>query len=85
MSEIRAVNVPNPAPGADPPIIVTFNAQIEALVYSDPDGGYSAEVPALPGCITEGSTLEEVQANLIEAAEGWLAAKAAKVARERPS
>ena len=31
-------------------------------------------VPALPGCYTQGETLEEVQANLREAAEAWLAA-----------
>src|SRR5437764_207425 len=37
-------------------------------------GGDSAEVPALPGCYTQGETLEEVRANLREAAEGWLAA-----------
>jgi predicted RNase H-like HicB family nuclease len=29
-------------------------------------------VPSLPGCYTQGATLEEVQANLREAAEGWL-------------
>ena len=26
----------------------------------------------LPGCYTQGETLEEIQANLREAAEGWL-------------
>ena len=29
-------------------------------------------LPALPGCYTQGETLEEIQANLREAAEGWL-------------
>jgi predicted RNase H-like HicB family nuclease len=29
-------------------------------------------MPALPGCVTEGETIEEVQANIVEAAEGWL-------------
>ena len=36
-------------------------------------GGYSASIPALPGCHTQGETIEEVRANLREAAEGWLA------------
>ena len=36
------------------------------------EGGYWAEVPALPGCITEGATMEEVIANLKDAIEGWL-------------
>jgi len=44
------------------------------VVTPEPEaGGFSAEVPALPGCFTQGETLEEVRANLREAAEGWLA------------
>jgi predicted RNase H-like HicB family nuclease len=55
------------------PVTVQFDATLKALVYPEPDaGGYSAEVPALPGCYTQGETLEEVHANLREAAEGWL-------------
>jgi predicted RNase H-like HicB family nuclease len=55
------------------PIPVQFAVTLTALVYSEPEiGGYSAEVPALPGCYTQGETLEEVSANLREAAEGWL-------------
>ena len=47
---------------------------LTALVHAEPDaGGFSAEVPALPGCYTQGETLEEVRANLREAAEAWLA------------
>jgi predicted RNase H-like HicB family nuclease len=56
-------------------IPVQFTITLTALVYPEPEaGGYSAEVPALPGCYTQGETLEEVQANLREAAEGWLGA-----------
>jgi predicted RNase H-like HicB family nuclease len=55
------------------PIPVQFTVTLTALVYPEPDaGGFSAEVPALPGCYTQGETLEEIQANLREAAEGWL-------------
>lgn len=35
-------------------------------------GGYTAFVPALPGCVSEGDTFEEVQANIREAAELYL-------------
>ena len=57
------------------PIVDQFTVSLTALVFPEPDaGGYSAEVPALPGCYTQGETLEEVQANLREAAEGWLGA-----------
>lgn len=46
---------------------------VSALVYPEPKaGGYSAEVPALPGCYTQGETIEEVESNLREAIEGWL-------------
>ena len=34
-----------------------------------------ADVPALPGCVAGGAELDEVLANLREAAEGWLLAK----------
>ena len=55
------------------PIPVQVTVTLTALVYPEPEaGGYSAEVPALPGCYTQGETLEEVRANLREAAEGWL-------------
>jgi predicted RNase H-like HicB family nuclease len=46
--------------------------KIKAIIHSAEEGGYWAEVPALPGCITEGDTMEEVMANLNDAIEGWL-------------
>jgi predicted RNase H-like HicB family nuclease len=56
------------------PFSLQLAVTITAVVYPEPDaGGFSAEVPALPGCYTQGETLEEVQANLRKAAEAWLA------------
>jgi predicted RNase H-like HicB family nuclease len=46
--------------------------KIRAIIHPAEEGGYWAEVPALPGCITEGETMEEVMANLKDAIEGWL-------------
>lgn len=46
--------------------------RIRAIIHPAEEGGYWAEVPALPGCITEGDTMEEVMANLKDAIEGWL-------------
>jgi len=46
--------------------------KIKAIIHLAEEGGYWAEVPALPGCITEGDTMEEVTANLKDAIEGWL-------------
>lgn len=33
----------------------------------DPDGGFTVTVPALPGCVTEGDTVEECRAHAEEA------------------
>ena len=57
-----------------PAIVVDVPVVLTAIVRAEPDvGGYSASIPALPGCHTQGETLDEVRANLREAAEGWLA------------
>jgi predicted RNase H-like HicB family nuclease len=45
---------------------------IKAVIHPAAEGGYWAEVPALPGCITEGDTIDEVMVNLKDAIEGWL-------------
>lgn len=47
---------------------------IEAIVHEAEEGGYWAEVPTLPGCATQGETMEELMANLREAIEGCLSA-----------
>jgi predicted RNase H-like HicB family nuclease len=46
--------------------------KIRAIIHPAEEGGYWAEVPALPGCITEGDTIEEVMINLKDAIVGWL-------------
>ena len=38
------------------------------------EGGYVVHVPALPGCHTEGETIEEAEANAKEAIERYLLA-----------
>ena len=45
---------------------------IKAVLHEAEEGGYWAEVPALPGCISEGDNLEELKSNLKEAITGWL-------------
>lgn len=37
-----------------------------------PEGGYVAVVPALPGCHTQGETLEETEGNVGDAIELYL-------------
>jgi antitoxin HicB len=48
-----------------------------SLAYSvtldpDPEGGYVAHIKDLPGCFTQGETLEETMANIQEARELWI-------------
>ncbi len=47
--------------------------KLKAIIHQADEGGYWAEVPALPGCLTQAETLDELNANLREAIEGWLA------------
>ena len=47
--------------------------KLKVVVHSAEEGGYWAEVPAIPGCATQGETFEELLKNLYEAVEGCLA------------
>ena len=46
--------------------------KIKAIVHEAEEGGYWAEVPAIPGCATQGETMDELVRNLHEAIEGCL-------------
>ena len=48
---------------------------LKAIIHkcAAPETGYWAEVPSLPGCVTQGETLEEVRVMLQDAVAGWLA------------
>ena len=46
----------------------------KAIVHEAEEGGYWAEVPALPGCVTQGETKSELESNLREAIAVWLMA-----------
>lgn len=43
-----------------------------AVIYRGEDGYWVAEVPSLPGCVSQGKTKSEAIANIREAAEGWI-------------
>ncbi len=45
---------------------------LTVLFEPSDQGGYTAFVPALPGCISEGDTLEEARQNIREAIELYL-------------
>lgn len=41
----------------------------QVILIPDEDGGYTIEVPSLPGCISQGDTIDEALANIKEAIE----------------
>ena len=46
--------------------------EFDVVIMEDEGGGYVAFVPALPGCHTQGETIEELMANVREAIELYL-------------
>lgn len=46
--------------------------KIKVVVHEAEEGGFWAEVPAIPGCATQGETMDELLRNLHEAIEGCL-------------
>ncbi len=69
-----ADNSVGPTKTAAPPFTVEVKVRVRAIVVPEADGRYSVIVPALPGCVTQGDSVEEVQANIVEASEAWLSA-----------
>ncbi len=55
--------------GDGPDILID---DLTAYVHAAEEGGYWAEVPLLPGCLTQGETLDEIVENLNDAIRGWL-------------
>lgn len=54
--------------------VVGWSLRLKAIVHEAEDGGFWSEVPALPGCFTQGESIKELEANIHEAIEGWLLA-----------
>ncbi|HBT89872.1 type II toxin-antitoxin system HicB family antitoxin [Desulfobacter sp.] len=46
--------------------------KIKVIIHEAEEGGYWAEVPAIPGCATQGETFDELLENIYEAVEGCL-------------
>ncbi|MGB9914695.1 MAG: type II toxin-antitoxin system HicB family antitoxin [Candidatus Bathyarchaeales archaeon] len=46
--------------------------EFDVVILEDESGGYVAFVPALPGCHTQGDTLQELMDNVREAVELYL-------------
>ena len=46
--------------------------KLKVIVHKSEGGGFWAEVPALPGCASQGETIPQLMERLKEAVEGWL-------------
>ncbi len=46
--------------------------KLKVVIHDAEEGGYWAEVPAIPGCATQGDTFDELLKNIYEAVEGCL-------------
>jgi len=46
--------------------------KLKVVIHEAEEGGYWAEVPAIPGCATQGDTFEDLLKNLYDAVEGCL-------------
>ncbi len=46
--------------------------KLNVVIEKDEAGYFVAEVPALPGCLSQGKTKDEALQNVREAVEGWL-------------
>jgi len=45
----------------------------QVVIYPDPeDGGWVAEVPSLPGCVSQGDTKPQVIENIRDAIQTWI-------------
>ena len=52
--------------------------KLKVIIERDETGYYVAEVPALPGCVSQGKTIAEARRNITEAIVGWLTVMNAK-------
>ena len=49
-----------------------LNLNYPVTIHPDTDGGFFAEIQELPGCMTQGETLEEVFEAIEDARHGWI-------------
>jgi predicted RNase H-like HicB family nuclease len=46
--------------------------KLKTIIHKAEEGGYWAEIPAIPGCVTQGDSFEELLKNIYEAVEACL-------------
>ena len=55
-----------------------MTAQYRVLIERDEDGVFVAEVPSLPGCVSQGNTRDEALTNIKDAITGYLSSLRAR-------
>ncbi|MEZ5338671.1 MAG: type II toxin-antitoxin system HicB family antitoxin [bacterium] len=46
--------------------------KFKVIITPDEDGGFIAEVPELPGCLSQGDSRDEALKNIKDAIQGWI-------------
>ena len=46
--------------------------EYKVIIHAAEEGGYWAEIPELPGCFSQGETLDEIKENIRESALAWM-------------
>ena len=69
-----------PAPATEPhaygpPVVVEVLVKVRALAFAEPQGGYSVVVPEIPGCVTQGEDIADVEAMVRDLADALLEMK----------
>ena len=70
LGEVKQVEILNKKPYTSNSIIQIMRFTV--VLEKDEDGVYVATVPALPGCISDGQTVEEAMSNIKEAIRGFI-------------
>ena len=53
--------------------------KIKVIIHQAEEGGYWAAIPAIPGCLTQGDSREELIKNIYEAVEACLSVDVEKI------
>ena len=59
--------------------------KIKTIIHKAEEGGYWAEVPSIPGCVTQAESFEELIKNLYDAVEGCLSISIEKFKLDKDS
>ncbi|MEO8823248.1 MAG: type II toxin-antitoxin system HicB family antitoxin [Ginsengibacter sp.] len=46
--------------------------KLKVIIHKAQEGGFWAEIPALPGCVSQAETIEDLIPNIYEAVQGCL-------------